>query len=149
LVAEYAVNVKSFWPVQTTEMAMTYFKSWRVAAFCCLLTVPAHAQPSEAQILQRLHGSLMLSPAQEGPWQTLEQAYALDPHELLQRRNAAATMRTLSAPQRVDLSVNLSKADLESLERRGAALKAFYGTLSPQQQSIFDRETLPMQPGGD
>jgi LTXXQ motif family protein len=120
----------------------------RATAFCiCLFTVAAHAQVPETQIFERLHGALNLTPAQEDGWKMLEQAYAIDPQEMAHHRNAAATMPTLTAPQRVDLSINLMKADLESLERRGAALKGFYATLSPQQQSIFDRQTLPPQQG--
>ncbi len=125
---------------------------WRAAVAClsiCLCAIPVHAQPSQIQILQRLHGSLALDPAQEAAWQLFEQAYAPDPQEIPRRRDAFAGMRKLTAPQRVDLSVSLLKEDLKSLESRGAALKTFYGTLSPQQQSIFDHETMPARPGGD
>ena len=127
---------------------MIAFRFLRASALCiCLFTVAAHAQTPGSQMLETLHGVLNLTPAQEDGWKTLEQAYAIDPQEMARRRNAAATMPTLTAPQRVDLSINLMKADLESLERRGVSLKAFYGTLSPQQEGIFDRETLPPQQG--
>jgi len=133
-------------PVHPIETPMIPVRLLRASALCiCLFTVAAHAQAPETQMLERLHGVLNLTPTQEDGWKTLEQAYAIDPQEIAQRRNTAATMSTLTAPQRVDLSINLMKADLESLERRGVALKAFYGTLSPQQQSIFDRETLSPQ----
>jgi hypothetical protein len=61
---------------------------------------------------------------------------------MARRRDAAASMAGLAAPQRVDLSISLAKADLDALEHRGDALKIFYGTLTPAQQKIFDRETL-------
>ena len=131
---------------------MNCVQLWRagVVSLCfCLCTTPVHAQPSQMQVLQSLHGSLTLTPAQEAAWQLFEQAYAPDLQEISKRRNALAGMSKLTAPQRVDLSVNLLKEDLKSLENRGAALKTFYGTLSPQQQSIFDRETMPARPGGD
>jgi hypothetical protein len=35
------------------------------------------------------------------------------------------------------------REDLEKLERRANAMKAFYATLSPGQKDTFDRETLP------
>jgi len=125
---------------------MMTFRLLRASVLClCLFTVAAHAQPVESGMLEGLHGALNLTAEQEDAWKTFEQAYAIDPQEMTRRRNTAATMATLTAPQRVDLSVNLMSADLESLERRGAALKAFYGTLSPQQQAIFDRQTLPPQ----
>jgi protein CpxP len=131
---------------------MNRIQLWRavvVFIFSCLCTVPVHAQPSEMQVLQSLHGSLTLTPTQEAAWQLFEQAYAPDPQEITKRRNALAGMSKLTAPQRVDLSVNLLKEDLKSLGNRGAALKTFYGTLSPKQQSIFDHETMPARPGGD
>jgi hypothetical protein len=34
------------------------------------------------------------------------------------------------------------RSDLQEMERRGDALKAFYATLSPDQQATFDRETM-------
>jgi uncharacterized protein YdiU (UPF0061 family) len=137
-------------PVPARENCMMSFKVWRMAAFSlCLSAVCAHAQPSGPGMLDSLHGSLKLSSSQEGAWQALKNAYASDPQEMSQRRAAMDTMRTLGAPQRVDLSIKLMKDDLESLQRRGEALKAFYATLSPQQQAIFDRDTLPGPPGRD
>lgn len=121
----------------------------RTSTLClCLCTVAAHAQVPETQMLQRLHGALNLTPAQEDGWKMLEQAYVIDPREMAHQRSAAATISTLTAPQRMDLSINLMKADLESLEHRGLVLEVFYGKLSPQQQRIFDRDTLPMNAGG-
>ena len=36
----------------------------------------------------------------------------------------------------------MMRSDLEGMERRRDALKDFYEALSPDQQAIFDRETL-------
>lgn len=109
----------------------------------CFFFVPAHAQTPESRILDRLHGDLNLTAAQENSWQAFKQAYVINPQEMAQRRIAVAAMPTLTAPQRMDRSVSLMKDDLASLMRRSAALKVFYSTLSPQQQGTFDRETLP------
>ena len=129
------------------EMHLITSKFVRASALgLCLVTVAAHAQAPETRMLERLHGALHLAAAQEDGWKTFEQAYAIDPQEMAKRRNAADTMPTLAAPQRVDLTINLMRADLESLERRGTALKAFYDTLSPQQRTVFDRETLRRGP---
>jgi cell division protein FtsB len=49
----------------------------------------------------------------------------------------------LTSPQRVDLSIAAMEADMQTLRARGAALKAFYATLSSGQQQIFDSQTLP------
>jgi hypothetical protein len=111
--------------------------------------VAAHAQTPHSRMFERLHAALDLTPAQEKSWMTFEQVYAIDPQVMAKRRDALATMPTLTAPQRIDLSINLMRADLESLRQRSAALKTFYNTLSPQQRGIFDRETLPRQRGYD
>ncbi len=108
----------------------------------------AQQDQMQGQIFFRLHGDLHLAPAQEDSWKSFMQAYAMDPDTIARERRAEAAMPRLKAPQRVDQSIAMMQDDLESQKRRGAALKAFYGTLTPQQQDIFDRETLaPQMPG--
>jgi len=102
----------------------------------------AQAQPREPD-LHRLHDALNLSAGQEEAWNTFQAASLPDPQDQARDRSAAEMMPSLHAPQRVDLSIAAMKADLDSLERRGAALKAFYGVLSLEQQAMFDRETAP------
>ena len=58
------------------------------------------------------------------------------------RQDTFQRMGQMRAPQRMDLSIQMMRSDLQEMERRGDALKAFYGTLSPDQQAIFDRETM-------
>lgn len=102
----------------------------------------AHAQP-QAPDLHRLHDALNLSASQEEAWNAFQASTLPDPQETARRRAAAQMMPTLHAPQRVDLSIAAMQADLDTLRHRGAALKAFYATLSPAQQAVFDRQTAP------
>jgi len=102
----------------------------------------AHAQ-SQGPDLHRLHDALNLSAAQEPAWNAFQAASQPDPQDEARDRAAGQMMAGLHAPQRVDLSIAAMKADLDTMERRGAALKAFYVTLSPAQQATFDRETAP------
>jgi len=111
------------------------------AAFALSLGAAAHAQRSPD--LQDLHDALHLNASQEGSWEAFAAASAPDPQQQARQRAAQQMMPTLTAPQRVDLSISAAEADLDTLRRRGAALKAFYATLSPGQQAIFDRETTP------
>lgn len=115
--------------------------------FCVsVCAIGAHAQQQEGPPgMDRLHVDLHLSPTQDEAWRTFQQAYAVDPQEMARERNAAANMARMAAPQRVDMAIDMEKADLAAQERRGAALKVFYATLSPQQRQVFDRETLPPQ----
>jgi hypothetical protein len=107
---------------------------------------PTVAQPqSGAPDIHQLHDALNLSAAQEPAWNAFQAAMAPDPNQQARDRSAAQMMPTLHAPQRVDLSIAAMQADLQDLQRRGAAIKTFYGTLSPAQQAAFDRQTEPAQ----
>ena len=91
--------------------------------------------------LNDLRDALHLTPAQQSAWRDFAAANAPDADREARERSAEEMLPKLPAPRRVDLSIAVAKADLESLERRGAALKAFYAQLTPTQQAIFDRET--------
>ena len=120
--------------------------SLRLPAFAAIaalaLATAAFAQ-ARAPDLQGLHDALNLSAAQEEAWNAFQAAELPDPDQEARQRNAAEMMPTLHAPQRVDLSIAAMQADLQTLERRGAALKTFYGALSPAQQRVFDNQTAP------
>jgi hypothetical protein len=119
------------------------FAPFAVAGALLMLAGAAHAQRSPD--LQDLHDALHLSPTQEGAWQSFAAASSPDPQQQARQRSAQQLMPTLHAPQRVDLSIAAAEADLDTLRRRGAALKSFYATLSAGQQAIFDQETNPTQ----
>lgn len=112
-----------------------------------LLASGAQAQPLDSAFLDHLHGDLQLSPSQEGGWQSFQQAYRVDPQDLAQERDAEARMPDLTGPQRMDLAISMAEQDLAGMRRRGDALKTFYAGLSPQQQHVFDRDTLQPPPG--
>ncbi len=114
-----------------------------VSAFSVfVLTAGALAQSPPSPQLQRLHDVLNLRADQDAGWQTYVRSTAADPEEAMRRRDASEKMANISAPERVDLSVEMMKADLASLQRRGAALKIFYASLAPEQKATFDRETM-------
>lgn len=117
-----------------------------MAAVGSVLGTVAIAQPARWQALDRLEGELHLTPSQEAAWGTFAQSYTSDPQEIAKQQQAEASMSTLTGPQRVDLSINSAKENLAALQRRGDSLKAFYATLSPDQQRTFDRDTLPLGP---
>lgn len=109
------------------------------------MSIGAHAQVSSPE-MRRLHEALNLTTSQESAWQSFEQAFQIDPQELTRQRQAMAMSPGLNAPRRIDISIAQAKQELDALQRRGAALKLFYGILSPHQQTTFDRETLPPEP---
>jgi LTXXQ motif family protein len=113
-----------------------------VLALVLVLAPEAWSQPAGG-FLQRLHSDLQLNPSQEGAWNNFQQAYQMDPQEMARERDADAKMPGLAGPQRMDLAISMAEENLAGMRRRGDALKTFYAMLSPQQQKIFDRDTLP------
>jgi len=89
-----------------------------------------------------LHSALRLRPDQEQAWQIFQQASTPNAQEDARRQQAFESMGRMRSPQRMDLSIQMMRSDLQDMERRGDALKTFYGTLSPDQQAVFDRETM-------
>jgi len=130
---------------QGTDFAMSrvQFAAVPVAAMALATVLLAGAASAQTGDLTQLHAALHLTPAQEDAWRAFSVASQPDPEQQERDRSAREMLAGLTSPQRVDLSIAAVRADLETLERRGAAVKAFYATLSPSQQAIFDRQTAP------
>ena len=120
------------------------FERTAIMVFVALLA-PNNAILAQTPEIQRLHDALHLGPQQESAWHDYQTATRVSPEEAARRRRAIDMMPTLTAPQRVDLSIAAMQADLASFEKRGAALKTFYGALSHDQQVTFDRITALQQ----
>lgn len=127
---------------------MTVFRFLVPAALCGLLAATAvQAQPQQQNPFDGLHRALNLNAQQEDGWKAFQQSYAMDQAAMARQRDADAAMARMTAPQRVDQSIAMMRDELEAQQRRGAALKAFYATLTPQQQRTFDQQTLQQQDG--
>jgi hypothetical protein len=124
---------------------MNFSKPVMAAAFTLLMVASpvAAQQPGDAsQWAARLHDALRIRPDQEQAWQSFQRASTPSEQEDARQRDAYQSMARLRAPQRMDLSIQMMRSDLQDMERRSDALKAFYATLSPDQQATFDRETM-------
>ena len=118
-----------------------------LAAFSAVSIASAQS-PTLPPTLQRLHDALHLTADQQGAWKAFAAQAGPDPEAEAQARAAEQMLPKLHAPQRIDLSMAAMRAQLEAMERRGKLLKALYAALTPAQQTIFDRETLPRQDEG-
>jgi len=128
----------------------TKFAFLATAGFvAALLLAPAGAVMAQARDAAELHAALHLSLEQETAWRAYQQA--LEPDRVSQARHQSAQMMMagLTTPRRIDLIEANMQADLEVMRRQGEATKAFYGSLTPEQRIVFDRETLPPPPGQD
>jgi hypothetical protein len=107
---------------------------------------PGQPNGGDAQSqLASLHAALKITAGQEGAWRAFVAASGPDAEQQARQRSAQQMLPGLTAPQRVDLSIAAMEADLDGFRERGRALKAFYATLTPAQQKVFDRETLPRE----
>lgn len=95
---------------------------------------PGHHAQMQEQHHQQLHAALKLNPEQEPGWTKLmesEQAPAISEAQ-------ATDWSKLKAPERAEKMLELSKARQARMTEHAAALKAFYATLTPEQQKTFE-----------
>lgn len=83
----------------------------------------------------RLHDALKLTAEQEPGWKKLLES---EPPRAGQGRAEREDWSKLSTPERAEKRLELSKARQAQATEHLAALKAFYATLTPEQQTIFD-----------
>jgi len=113
-----------------------------------LLLAPSGPALAQARDSGELHAALHLTQPQEAAWRDYQMALEPDPVQQSRHRSAQVMMVGLPTPRRIDLLDANMQADLEVMHRQGEATKAFYATLSPEQQKVFDRETLPPPDAG-
>lgn len=99
-----------------------------------------------AQRLTALKQKLQLNPAQESAWQSFSTASQppARPHERLDR----AEFEKLTTPQRLDRMQARQAERAERFASRAAATRSFYAALTPDQQKVFDTESLRFGPRG-
>ena len=112
-------------------------------------TAQSSAPAGGAPDLAGLHDSLRVTPAQEGAWQAYVAAIAADQQADARRRTAAQMMPQLPTPRRLALMQAEMAAEQADLKRTAAAVLGLYNQLTPAQQQLFDRQTLPREAAGE
>lgn len=87
---------------------------------------------------QRVHDALKLTPQQQGAWTKFQESHPFMRADL---RPDPAELAKLSAPERAEKMLERQKQHQEAMTQHVAALKEFYGQLTPEQQKIFDEQT--------
>lgn len=95
-----------------------------------------------AKYQARLHDKLKLSAAQEPAWNAFTAAAT---PKMAGNHPDRAAIGKMSAPERMEKWIALSKEHAAAQESRLAALKTFYAQLTPEQKKIFDDSV----PGGE
>lgn len=97
--------------------------------------------------LIRLHDDLRLTASQEAAWRDYTAAIAPDPQTIARHRATSELLPLVPTPRRIALIEATMAQDAIDFRRQGAAVTAFYGALTPEQQKTFDRDTLPASQG--
>ena len=107
---------------------------------------PAKMQARMEKRHAALKAALKLTPAQEGAWTTFTGAMK-PPANMLSKHPDFDALAKLPTPERIDKMNVLHTqhvADMNAaMAQRGDATKAFYATLTPEQQKVFDVSTAP------
>ena len=125
---------------------MSFRRPLVLAAAVVALSAAASAAPAQSRSSQ-LHDALKLSAAQEPAWRAFLLASAPSPQQQAQSQATARLAPSLPTPRRLALIRSQMQSDLAGFERTAAAVNAFYGQLTPEQQAAFDRETSAQAPG--
>lgn len=92
-----------------------------------------------------LKTKLKITPAQEGAWTSFTAAMK-PPADLMAKRPDRAELDKLPMPERIDKMKALRTQRMSdmsaAMDQRGEATKAFYATLTPEQQKVFDASAM-------
>jgi hypothetical protein len=80
---------------------------------------------------------------QEPAWHNYTAAVTANSQGAARRQATQQMLPKLPTPRRVALIDATMEQDLADLHRQGAAVVDFYNHLTPDQQAIFDKETVP------
>lgn len=111
-------------------------------ALCAGAMSPAQAQSTAPPRLNQLHDALRLSAAQEDAWRAYAAALQPPPGAQARHQQMQAMMPRLTTPRRIALLDATMQQDVVDMRRQGQAVIAFYNALTPDQQAVFDRQTL-------
>ncbi|MCY7318747.1 MAG: Spy/CpxP family protein refolding chaperone [Ramlibacter sp.] len=100
---------------------------------------PARMREHRARRQARLKETLQIAPAQEGAWTAWSSA--MQPPANWKRPDRAELAR-LPTPERIDRMRALRVERMAMIDKRADATKAFYATLDPVQQRVFDLQTI-------
>lgn len=98
-----------------------------------------HGQRAERmeQHQKKLHDALKLTADQEGAWKT----FTASMHGPAKAdRPDREELSKLTTPERAEKMLDLAKQHQERMAEHVAALKTFYGVLTPEQKKIFDEQ---------
>ncbi len=103
----------------------------------------AARQAKMAERQAKLHDKLAITAAQESAWASY--TAAIKP-AVRTARGERGAWKTMTAPERMQKRIEMSKQRTAHMEARMAALNSLYSALTPEQRKVFDEAS--MQRGG-
>jgi len=102
-----------------------------------------------AKRMADLKAKLKLTPAQDGAWTTFAAAQQPPARPAGDPSARWAEFQKMTTPQRLDQMQQRQTERAAHMTQRADATRAFYAQLTPDQQKVFDTESLPhFGPGG-
>ena len=93
----------------------------------------------------KLHDALKITAAQEPAWKTFTDSMRPPAPTAPPEKLSRADYEKLSAPERMEKHIAMQQKHLEHAQARLAALKTFYGVLTPEQQTTMNKEVARME----
>jgi len=106
---------------------------------------PAKMQARMEQRQAALKAQLKLTAAQEPAWTAFAASYK-PPAGMMDRQAAMADLAKLTTPERLDKMKELRAQHMgemtAAMDKRAEATKTFYAVLTPEQQKVFDAQSM-------
>jgi hypothetical protein len=96
--------------------------------------------------LDLLHMDLKLTPDQEPSWKSFADKVSALAADMSRERGRTQSVLQMKSMPRIDHAVDIARNRLTALEDIATAAKAFYGRLTPEQQSLADMRIAPIIP---
>jgi protein CpxP len=101
---------------------------------------PAKMKEHMAKRQAELKAKLKITPAQEGAWSTF--TASMQPPANRPAHPSREDMAKLTTPERIDRMQAMKTERDARMSQRAASTKTFYAALSPEQQKVFDANTM-------
>jgi hypothetical protein len=102
----------------------------------------AHRQAKFAKHMAKLKDKLKITDSQEAAWSSFSDA--IKPPAQTPMHANMAEFEQLNTPERIDRMQAMHESQAARMNQRAQATKAFYAQLNPDQQKVFDTESLRM-----
>ena len=99
----------------------------------------------QAKHVAKLHDALKITAAQEPAWKSFTDSVHPQVAMMPPAKISREEMEKMSAPERLEKHLAMQQKHLEMMQTHLAALKTFYAVLTPEQQTVMNKEVAHME----